>query len=837
MAGFVRRFTSEPTIEQILEIEGVVIIDLAPPPPATGVGTGTVLLFGEMEDGPMAAEVDEGPLEVFGSTDLLQKFGGFGYEYDGVVSQNPSARRHLQELWNGNGFLKLFKLRASRLIIARVDTSVGTVSFDPLACAQGTFGPYQLANGDVLTVETGAGGPASSTAVNGVPVTIAGVGAAFGTITSGETTGIKIDGGPQVNVIFAATDTTPALVAARINAALGYTAAVVNGAEVDISGIRPGNGGSVELIDVTAGTLAKLGQVEGVWEDKGLIAGAASAIGTILAGENFDVTLDAGAPITVTFAGPPASMAAAALDINTQVGVDVAFETPDGELRFYGGSVGTGGLITLAAGAPDALAKLGHAPGAAAGVSNVSDLNAVTATEVAAIVNGTAGLSAINVEGSLGPDGEIRICDDTPGEDIVAITATAMATAIGIPDSQIGVAISGTDHEGGNILAGSRVRTVGGDEWVVMQTLVIPAGEAGPYVAKVRPALDDGTAAGTAVNTVTVSVDPQEFAVLTVNNPQALTAALTEPQLDNAYIAAMNATLNPEHATREANFSLAARRSDAVVREGLANAIKATSDGLLGRKFISGDPLGTTINEAIANVAQFASAGSDRLFYTAKGLKVRIPEIAAVGTDGGLGFTEDGVITVRPDGPLATVCALLPSENNPGQATGLIEDFFQVDSFGETLDIEAYKAFKRNGISAPRIDRQSGTVFQSGVTTSTDPARVTMARRKIADEIQDAAAEVLNPYSKIVNRQSARDLVYGVWEGYLSGLAAEESPDLSRIVSFSVDDSVNAGNTPAVLAKGVYYLETRVRTLSSLDDIVVRTEIGEGVVTSTVLAA
>ena len=46
MAGFVRRFTSEPTIEVILQIEGVVIIDLAPPPPVTGAGTGAVLLFG-----------------------------------------------------------------------------------------------------------------------------------------------------------------------------------------------------------------------------------------------------------------------------------------------------------------------------------------------------------------------------------------------------------------------------------------------------------------------------------------------------------------------------------------------------------------------------------------------------------------------------------------------------------------------------------------------------------------------------------------------------------------------------------------------------------------------
>ena len=830
MAGFVRRFTSEPTIETILQIEGVVIIDLAPPPAVTGAGTGAVLLFAEMEDGPFAAEPDEGPLEVFGSADLQQKFGAFGYEYDGVVSSNPCARRHLQELWNGNGFLKLFRLRAQRLMVARVDTSVGEVSFDPMACVAGDVGPYQLTNGDVITATTTAGGPASSTAIAGTAVTIAGVGATIATLTSGEAVDIAIDGGPTTRVTFAATDTTPAAVAARINTALGYVAAAVSGSDVDITGIRPGNGGSVELIEVTAGTLAKIGHVAGLWEDKGLIAGGAENVAGISGGDNFDVSLDAGAPITVTFAGTPASVAAAVADINTQVGSTVAFETPDGNIRFYGGSVGTSGSITLAAGAPDALVNLGHVPGTDSGSSNVSDVNAVTAAEVAAIVNGTAGLSAINVIADLGPDGEVRICDDTPGETLTVAT-TAMATALGL--SPLDTAVAGTDHDGGAIPAGTRVREGGGAEWVTMQTLDVPAGAAGPYVAKVRPALDDGTAVGIGAGLVTTLVDQPAFAVLTANNPQALGAALTEPQMDTAYTAAMEATLNPKFATREANFTLSARRSDAVVREGLSNAQRATSDGLLARKFISGDPLNTTLNQSIANVAQFASAFSDRLFYTAKGLKVTIPDIAARGAAGGLGFTDDGVITVRADGPLTTVCATLPPENNPGQGTGLIEDFFEVDSFGEVLDRQAYEAAKRAGIAMPRIDRQSGTIFQSGVTTSTDPARVTMARRKMADFIQDTAAELFNPFAKLPNRQSLRDRIRGVWDQFLAGLKSEQNPDLSRIVDFAVDDSVNAGNTDEVLARGVYYLETRVKTLSSLDDIVVRTEIGEGVVVTT----
>ena len=160
-----------------------------------------------------------------------------------------------------------------------------------------------------------------------------------------------------------------------------------------------------------------------------------------------------------------------------------------------------------------------------------------------------------------------------------------------------------------------------------------------------------------------------------------------------------------------------------------------------------------------------------------------------------------------------------------------------MDTFGETLGIESYIAAKANGIAMPRVDRQSGVVFQSGVTTSTDPARVTMARRKMADFIQDTAAELFNPFVKLLNKQSRRDEILGVWNGFLGGLESLDNPDLARIVRFSTDDSVNAGNTPEVLARGVYYIETKVRTLSSLDDIVVRTEIGEGVVTSVDVAA
>jgi hypothetical protein len=239
---------------------------------------------------------------------------------------------------------------------------------------------------------------------------------------------------------------------------------------------------------------------------------------------------------------------------------------------------------------------------------------------------------------------------------------------------------------------------------------------------------------------------------------------------------------------------------------------------------VTGDPLGTTISQILANVALYRS---DRVFYTGKALKVLIPAIAEQGTAGGLGFTADGVITVRPDGPLTTICATLGVAENPGQQTGLIEDFFSVDSGGEVLSIDAYKAFKAAGAVVPRVDRTSGTIFQSGVTTSLESGRKNIARRKVADSIQDTLTELIAPYTKKLSTQRRRDAIRSVIEQYLASLVSANNPAASVIQEFSVSDGVNAGNTPEVLALGVFYIQAVVRSYASLDDIVIQTEIGE----------
>jgi hypothetical protein len=748
MPAFVRRFTSFPSIETLSEIEAIDIVDLPPPAPTTGVGTGALLTIGEFEDGPFATGVSadapryasdlrgQAVLETFSSEDLRQKYGGFGFTYGTSRYQNPAARKHLLELWNGSGFMKLKFVKPKRLMISRVDTSVGQVAFSPLACLIGaTAGPYTLAVADVLSLTTDAGGPASSTAIAAAVATAAGANFAASGFTGGETITIQVDSGPVISVVFAAADQTEAQVAARINTVLGYTAATVT-VGVDIAGLVKGTSGRIILAEVTAG----------------------------------------------------------------------------------------------------ALAAMGHVAGTTNGTGNVANLSAVTTAELVTIINATAALIAIFATASVGPAGELRICRTGAGaaSGTIINNSTGMSAKVGVTPA---VTVLAGEHVAGTIPAGTRVRTAGGLEWVTMQTLTIPAGTAaslnpGPHTVKVRPATDNGSGVTTALDTVVVLTDQPSFNTFQVNNQSALTAALTEDQLDAAYIAALAATIDLTKPSREANFSISARRSDNVTRAGRQNALDASAQGHFGRKFIVSAPIGFTQSQAIADVALWRS---DRVFYTWPGWRTLIPEIAEVGTAGGEGFTDDGVITVRGDGPLATLNCRLNPEENPGQNTdGLIDEFFTIEALTAPLGQSAYISLKANGICAPRVDRIGGSIYQSGITSDLTAGLTTQARRKMADFIQDSLAERLIPFSKQLATESRKDSIRGVVEQFLSELKSEQNPELARISDFSVDG--RSGNTPEMEARGIFVLIIKVRTLSSLDAIVLQTEIGEGV-TITSLAA
>jgi hypothetical protein len=119
--GFTRRFGYYPPRETIRQIEGVSIVDLAPPGAITGVNTGVVAMCAEFADCGLAVTVSSTgvvtggvassvqPQEVTSPASLLALFGGF----DATLGQFGSA--------GGNGFVSLRNKRFSRLVIAPVD--------------------------------------------------------------------------------------------------------------------------------------------------------------------------------------------------------------------------------------------------------------------------------------------------------------------------------------------------------------------------------------------------------------------------------------------------------------------------------------------------------------------------------------------------------------------------------------------------------------------------------------------------------------------------------------------------------------------------------------------
>lgn len=729
MTAFIRRYRTAPTLDQLSAIEQIAIVDGVPTTPVTGAGSGTMLLVGEFEDGAFNT-----PTEVFGEDDEHFKFGGFGYTYGSLLYQNPCARVHVGEPWNGNAFLKGKFLKPPRKICVRVDTSVGEVRFQPLASLRSAIGPYILAVGQQLTVAPDGGAGVLTTAINATAATRVGIafpgGSNLSGFVGGEQIGIIIDNNPEVIVTFQAADSTAAQVAARINGFLGYVAAttILSATGIQIAGIVLGTSGKVTLRNVS------------------------------------------GTPLT----------------------------------------------------------NIGSTAGTTNGTGNVANVNAVTATEVAALVNALAGIDAV-----VDSTGAVVVYSPTVGAaGSVNVTASAMATALGLSAGTTTTALVGP---AATIAAGTRVRTAGGLEWVAMQTVSVPEGTTGApnvafYASPVRPGNDNGTAIGATAGTVVVLVDVPSNRMFSVTNIANLTVALDENAMDARYQTAFNSTLDPSEVSAQANVSLSARRSAPVTAMGLLNARTASDEGCFGRSFHSREAFGTSSAQAMANVALDRG---DRNFHTWPAWRVRVPEIAQLGVAGGFGFTADGVILVGADGPLAYINSVLNPEENPGQDTGLLGFITGIEKpTGTVFNMALYTALKAAGICAPRIDQRGVKCYQSEATSSLEDGRKTQKRRKMADHLQDTFAIILLPFSKKLATEAREASIDARLNTFLAGYRSVDAPDSQRIKAYVITNTTN--DNPDLAARGISSRKIQVQMLPSYDSFLVNTEIGEGQLTVSV---
>lgn len=558
----------------------------------------------------------------------------------------------------------------------------------------------------------------------------------------------------------------------------------------------------------------------------GTPAAVAGAAGTfaLVGGESVVLGYDGAANFTVGFLAGDGSVAAAIARINAAAGFAFATNSA-GQLLLTGRQGGTGGQVrVVSVDAGSTATKLGlTAPTTNSGAGNVANIAAVTPTEVRTVVQ--AAVANLTLE-YLG-DGTPRASANT-GISSILVAAPNTAADIGFVTGANDTGATGT---AGVIPAGTVVQAAGPVNFVTMQDVNVTAANAGPYAVKVRHALDDGTGAGVGPGALTVTT-PIAIDAFGATALAPLTAALTEAAIDAQYSAAIDSTKDINTVGREINIIYSARQSNVVRRALRQNAIDASANGCLGRRACIRPPLGTTRTAAMGAGEPGNQAYRDqRVIYCFPGFSTFVPAIALAGTAGGTGFNSTGIVDVGADGFMATLLSQLPPEENPAQETDLLGGVVGLESSpnAQGFQLADYINFKAAGIAAPRID--AGVAgFQSGVTNvdpAVFPSLKNIARRGMADYIEDSLAIAMKAFGKKLTTAKRRQAAVAQIRAFLNNLLSPNNPDAQRIDGFTID--AKSGNTPTTLGQGLYRIIINVRTLSSLDSIVLQSTIGETV--------
>jgi len=852
-AVFTRRFLTDPGETVLLNIEAVDVIDLAPPSAIIGIGTGTVCCVGEFENGPFNV-----PTEVFSAGGFSAAFGQLGYQYGSQIGNNPCARSRkadgalVPEYWNGNGFVQLNAKTFARLLIARVDTSVGSVNVQRLAFLTGAASfRYGLAPAQALQLDVGAG-PATAT-FNATAATVTAVGGVYPTtFAGGNTLTLGYDGAPNFTVTFLAADQTNAQVVARINQYAGFAFADLNAGQLRLTGLQLGSGAQVRVVSGSAGVLTQLGLTAATTAGTGNVANIAQVtpqeVALVVQGAiaNTKVEVDQNGALRISNTSTSNFILVGAATTATALGFLVgAFATDNGEPVLVSGpgtyNLGSTGQIVLQldASLPSVSTTVTAGDSLATTVTNLNNAFTAAGQGAPAIADGAT---------------RFAITGPNPGGTITVVSASsgAILTELGLAVGPTTVALPPF----GVLPAGTLVGVPSGVQFVTMQdvdfekTSVTVGGvlqaKATSYSVKIRHALDDGTGLGTGAGTITAVTSPPAIGAVSVANPQVVSAALTEGALDAAYAATLNSTLNVNTSAKQINLIYSARQSNAVRAALKQNVLTASANGLFGRMAAVRTPMNTLEAVALSTVAPpgVGATRDQRVVYCYPQARTFVPQIATVGTAGGAGFTADGNVDVGADGFLCSACSQLAPEENPGQLTSFLGGVVGLESGanvqqangGVGFQMADYIAFKGAGICALRIDG-GDAVFQSGVTSVdpvAQPGLTDINRRRMADFLQDSQSEALKEFGKKLSTVKRRNAIKAEIQNFLTDLAGggpgakdgvPNNPDLQRIDSFSISTKQQSAN------KKIFRIVEKVRTLASLDAIVLQTEIGPNVVT------
>lgn len=848
--SFIRRFLFDPGNQILLNIESVNVLDLTPPSPVQGVGTGVACLVGEFEDGPFNF-----PTQIASPSDLANIFGTLGYTYGGVQANNCSAIARfadgavVPEYWNGNGFVQLNAKQFASLVLVRANTGAGTVQLTPQAFITGAAAfRYKLASGQAITLDLGPSSAPATATFTGVAAAVTG-GAYVGSMVTGDSVTLAYDGGAPFTVYFQTGDTTVVQAIARINQYAGFAFASNSAGDITLTGLVAGTLGEVQVVSASAGVLVKLALVVANTFGTGNVGNVAavspqevaSVIQAAVAGSRVELDQNNALRISNTTTPGTGTILVTATTA-TALGFVVGQSSIASNAAWVAGTAYTApaaGMLTLRldAAAPFTVTFAGGELIAAA----VTLINTAAGFTLAYADHSN---TTINLIGrSQGGGGKIAVSG-----------AGALLTSLGFTS---GTTVA-PPQVPGSIPAGTVVQTASGQSYVTMQSVYFTNGQVvvgalsaadggviapveGPWNVPVRAALDNGSDLGTGAGAIVTVTSAPAYTSLFVTNLQPITAALTETQIDVAYQSALDTTLNVSSVAKTINIIWSARQSNHLRNALSANAVTASASGLVGRIAPIRTPLNTNKYTAMSINAEpgVGAYRNQRVIYCYPQARTYVPIIALRGTSGnpvGTGytaFTPDGNVDVGADGFLCAIMSQLAPEENPGQLTPFSGGIVSLESGlnAQGFMIGDYVNFKAAGICALRFDTDDGVaIFQSGVTSvdpTVNPGLVRISRRRMADYIQDSLANAMMAFGKKLSTQARRKAIVGEINQFLYGLLSKENPSNQRIGGYAVDP--NSANTAATLQQGLYRIVINVQTLPSLDSIVLQTTVGEEV--------
>lgn len=864
MSAYVRRFTFDPGNDVLLNIESVNILDLTPPASLSGIGTGTVMMVGEFDNGPynFVLEIDD-------AIDYQRQFGTLGYTYQGVQAQNPCAIARkadgtpFPEYWNGNAFVQVNGKQFARLLLCRVNTSTGAVQFTKLPYVTGAVAAltYSLTTGAILSLDIGAG-PVSST-FTGVAATVTGSGATFGSVTAGMTAVLGYDAQANITVTFQSTDTTIAAAIARINQFAGFTFATNNAGQIALTGVQAGTGGSVRVVSgtgltvlgLTAGTTVGTGNVANIAavsqnEVQGIVQTAVSNAAVVWDSQS-RIRISNKTPLTAPFIkvsplSTPSLLTAMGLTVGQQGAQQGQALVVSSPLTL---TLATSDTVTLGIDAyPNVVVTFASSDSTAALIATKINTAFTTAGQPSiAFADGAANIYLMSALTNTTAS-QVRVVGASTGAVLTKLglvigTTIGVApplgvlpagTVVGIPAGQQFVTTQDVNFTTNGVFIGG-VSSAGGG---------VAASQNGPFSVPVRQTLDDGSGTAATAGAITSMPYAPDIFSFSVSNLAPTSVALTETQIDAAYVTALQgATLDINTVAKQANIIFSARQSNAIRASLRSNAISASTGGCFGRMACIRPPLNTDQFTAQGAASPGVQATRDeRTVYNYIGSNVYVPLIAQVGmtanpaNTGYTAFTPDGNVDVGSDSLCASIMSQLPPEENPGQDTPFttvvngIERGANVQGF----QMPQYMAFKAAGICALRIDDGVAS-FQSGVTSvdpNVYPQLKTIARRRMADYLQDSIAQRAKGYSKKLNTFARRQAFAMEVKQFLESLLSSNNPSFQRIGGYTLSMK---SNTVDSLGIGIFRLTIMVQTLSSMDSIVLETTIGNQVVTQETL--